>query len=125
MKNHAGTGNRLSSFAGSVEKGLGNARAALGDPRVQEETRALISDLTGASRRARRIGFSNAFGDKLVAKHLSSASRHGSQALAGARGRRRHRNVWWRTVAATAGVGVTVGSIYGAWRMHARTGSSS
>jgi hypothetical protein len=125
MKTPVGTANRLSSFARSVEKGLGNARAALGDPRVREETRGLLSDLTGASRRAREIGFGNAFDDKLVARKLASASRHGSQALDVARGRRRRRNAWWRTAAATAGVGITAGSIYGAWRMHARTGPTS
>jgi hypothetical protein len=124
MKSYVRTANRLSSLAGSVEKGLGNARAVLGDPRVHEETKALLSDLTDASRRARKIGLGNAFGDKLVAKRLSNASHHGSRALDAARGRRRRRNAWWRTVAATAGVGVTLGSIYGAWRMHARTGSS-
>ncbi len=123
MKSKVGTANRLSSFARSVERGLGNARAALSDPRVHEETKAVLSDLTGASQRVRKIGFSNVFDDKVVAKRLSSASRHGSQALDAARGRRR-RNAWWRTAAATAGVAVTVGSIYGAWRMHTRTGSS-
>lgn len=117
------TANRWTKLARSVERGLGDARAAMGDPRFQTETRAVLTDLTGASRRVREIGLTNAIGDKVVAKELSRASRHASNALGAARDHRRRRNMWWRALAVTGGVALTVGSAYGAWKMQTRSGS--
>ncbi len=112
------------NLARSVEHGLGDARAALGDPHVQAHTRALLSELTGASRRARKIGLTKAFDDQLVAKRLSRASRHASKALDAARGRRR-RNVWWRTLAVTGAAGLTAASAYAGWRVAAEKRTAS
>lgn len=111
------------NLAKSVEEGLGNARAALGDPGMQAETRALLSELASAFQRTREIGLTRAFDDKLVARRLSTASRHASHALDAARGRRRRRNTWWRTLAVTGGVALTVGSGYAAWKMQSKNES--
>ena len=74
------------SVAKAAEQGLGDARAALGDPRVQAETKALLVDLTSASRRAREIGLTKAFDDKRLSSQLSRAS------VSNERGRRRARS---------------------------------
>ena len=112
------------SLAKSVQ-GLGDARAAFGDPRVRAETRALLSELADASRRAREIGVTKAFDDKLIARRLSRAARHASEALDGARGRRRRRSASRRAFAATIVVGLAVGSAYAAWKLRPENGSPS
>lgn len=116
---------RWRSLAASIDEGLGDAKAALGDPRVRAESRASLSHLTGASRRAREIGLAKAFEDKHVAKQLSRASRHASNALDTARGRRRRRNAWRRAFTTTVGAGLIAGSAYAAWKMQAKSGSPS
>lgn len=108
------------SLAYSVESGLGEVRTALGDPSVQAETKALVSELVDASRRARKIGLMQAFGDKQVGRRLSSASRHASLAFAAGRGTRRQRSSGWRKVAVTGGVALTAGSAYVAWKVQAK-----
>ena len=108
------------SLAKATEQGLGDARAALGDPHVQAETRALLSDLTRASRRAREIGLTKAFDDKLLSRQLSSASRHASSAVDAARGRRRRRNASWRVFVGTGAAGLTAASAYAGWKMQSR-----
>lgn len=108
------------SIARAAEQGLGNARAAVGDPYVQAETKALLSDLTRASQRARKIGLTNLLDDKLLSSRLSGASRHASNALDGARGRRRRRNASWRVLAATGAAAVTAASAYAGWKIQSR-----
>jgi hypothetical protein len=108
------------SLARTAEQGLGDARAALGDPRVQAETKALLSDLMRASRRAREIGPTKAFDDKLLSSQLSKASRHAANALDAARGRRRRRKASWRVLAVTGAAGLTAASAYAGWKIQSR-----
>ena len=108
------------SLAKAAEQGFGDARAALGDPHVQAETKALLADLMRASRRAREIGPTKAFDDKRLSSQLSGASRHARNALDAARGRRRRRNASWRVLAMTGAAGLTAASAYAGWKMQSR-----
>lgn len=112
---------RWRSLAKAAEQGLNDARAALGDPQVQAETRALLADLTSASRRAREVGLSRAFDDKLLSSRLSRASRHAANALDAARGRRRRRrSAALRALAVTGAAGLTAASAYAGWKIQSR-----
>jgi hypothetical protein len=116
---------RWRRIARSVEEGLSDARNVLGDSLVQAESKASLTELVGASRRAREVGLPSAFEDKLVARRLSRAARHASTALDAARGRRRRRHAWRRVFAVTVGVGVMAGSAYAAYKARSTSGSSS
>lgn len=107
-------------IAKSVERGLGEARHIIGDPRARNETKAMLSELTSASRRARELGLTKALNDKFVARHVSRASRHASNALDPARVRRRRRPASWRPAAMTFGAGLVAGSAHAAWRTQAK-----
>ena len=112
------------SIARSVERGLTEARKLVGNPRAQTETKAFFSELTGVSRRVQKVGVTEALSDKLVARHLSRASRHAANALDAVRRRRRRRQAWWRAVALTVGAGLAAGSAYAARKTQARITAS-
>jgi hypothetical protein len=112
-------------IARSAEDALDDITNVLGDSRVQKETKASLTDLVSASRRTREIGLPDAFADKLVARRLSRAADHASSALDAARGHRRRKHVWRRTVVATVGVGIVAGSAYVGWRSKSTRDSPS
>jgi hypothetical protein len=102
-----------------AERSVATARRVVGDPGVHREAQQSVSAMVLAKKRALKVGFVRAPGDKKVAAHLRRSGQHASRAMLLAERARRNRSNHHTVVLVVAGVGaVGVGAAYAGWRAY-------
>lgn len=89
----------------------GAFREAMSDPRAQAEAKSALASIRCVAKRVRKVGLTNALGDKQVAEHVRRASTHASRAVAVARHPKRRRS-FVVPLTATVSVGALAGAAY-------------